>query len=81
MSVPCQLGGVVGRFENLCWRLVVAGDMYPVKYCKFVSGRSARIEHVAFSSSLLLVRDRSLFCCCLFFSFEPGLARLCSVIL
>jgi hypothetical protein len=36
MSVPCQLGGVVSRFENLCWRLVVAGDLFPVKYCKFV---------------------------------------------
>jgi hypothetical protein len=35
MSVPCQMGGV-GRFETLCWRLVVAGDMSPVKYCYFV---------------------------------------------
>jgi hypothetical protein len=33
MSVPRQLGGGVCRFENLCWRLVVAGDMSPVKYC------------------------------------------------
>jgi hypothetical protein len=36
MSVSCQMGGVVCCFENLCWWLVVAGDMSPVKYCILV---------------------------------------------
>jgi hypothetical protein len=30
MLFPCQMGGVVLPFENLCWWLVVAGDMFPV---------------------------------------------------
>jgi hypothetical protein len=30
---PMLIGRVVCHFANLCWRLVVAGDTFPVKYC------------------------------------------------